>query len=139
MNEDIGAQKNEALDKDGLTREQREMADYYLPKYEKKEIPKKERRESGQEVIRLRDMLAAFETGHPLAELHAITDLTPQDAHKYPIRESAKKALISIVDLLNTLEKETDITAQKFAELDAHYRRLSKAVGMINNGKVRHD
>ncbi len=140
MNENRGAQQNESPeDKDGLTPEQREAADYWLSQYAKKEIPKKERRESTQEVTELQGLLAAFEAEHSLAELHAIVDLTPQDAPKYPVRESAKKALIPIVDLINTLGKETDITAEKFAELDAHYRRLSKAVGMINNGKVRHD
>lgn len=74
-----------------------------------------------------------------LAELHLIIDLKPEDAPKYPLRESAKTALIPIVEKLNILKKETNITPEKHEELKAKYMKLSRAVGIINNNKVDHN
>ncbi len=99
----------------------------------------KGKRESGPEVIKFKEMIDSFESEHSLAELHQIINLTPKEAPDYPLRESAKKALIPIVKLLNTLRDETDISLEEWKELKGQYRRLSQAVGIINNNKVHHD
>ena len=62
----------------------------------------------------------------------------PEDASNYPLRESAKIALIPIVAMLNKLKEETNITPEKLKELEAKYRYLSRAVGIINGNKVDH-
>ena len=85
-------------------------------------------------------MLVSFELIHSLPELHLIIDLKPEDTSKYPLRESAKAALIPIVAKLNILKKETNIAPEKHEELKAKYKRLSRAVGIINsNNKVDHN
>lgn len=96
-------------------------------------------RECGPEIAEFEEMLASFELIHSLAELHLIIDLKPEDAPKYPLRESAKAALIPIVAKLNMLKKETNIAPEKHDELKAKYMHLSRAVGMINNSKVDHN
>jgi len=96
-------------------------------------------RECGPEIAEFEEMLASFELTHSLAELHLIIDLKPEDAPKYPLRESAKAALIPIVAKLNILKKETNIVPEKHDELKAKYMHLSRAVGMINNNKVDHN
>ncbi len=96
------------------------------------------RRESGPEVAEFEALIAAFEAKHSLAELHAIIDLTPQEAPQHPVREPARADLVPIVAKLKVLEKETDIPSEKLGEMKAHYKRLSRAVGMINSNKVDH-
>jgi len=123
---------------DGMTEEERTLAANFLPQYSERDTPREDRRDCEQEVAELQNMLAAFEAEHPLGKLHAITDLTPNDAPNHPIREPARKTLIPILNRWNALKKETNISAERLAELYAAYRKLSKAVGIINNGKVRH-
>jgi len=96
-------------------------------------------RECGPEIEEFEKMLKAFESEHSLEELSLIIDLTPEEAPNHPVREPAKKALVPIVAKLNILKNETNITAEKHDELKAKYKRLSRAVGMINNNKVDHD
>jgi hypothetical protein len=95
-------------------------------------------KESGPIVEQFGELVRAFEAEHSLEELHAIIDLRPEDVAQYPLRESAKSALAPIFKLQNTLENETNISAEKLAEVKAEYKRLSRAVGMINNNTVRH-
>lgn len=90
------------------------------------------------EVAKFKEMVAAFEAEHSLEELHAITDLTPEDAPKHPLREPARVAIIPIVTQLNKLKEETNITPERYEEMRAEYKRLSRAIGMINKGKVDH-
>ena len=123
---------------DGMTAEERALAENFLPQYAEKNVVKEERRDCEQEVAELQSMLAAFEAEHSLGELHAITNLTPKDAPNHPIREPARKALIPILNKWNALKKETNISAERLAELYVGYRKLSEAVGIINNNKVRH-
>lgn len=125
---------------DGLTPEQRELAEYYLPKYEEEIIPEQERRDCQQEVAELQDMLAAFEAKHPIDELYAIIDLAVKDAPSNAMRESARVDLEPIATKLDILKKETDISSEKQDELQNRYVYLSKAVGMIDkySSKVRH-
>ncbi len=96
-------------------------------------------RECAPEITAFEEMIASFEATYSLAELHAIIDLKPEDVVKYPVRESAKAALFPIVEQLNTLKEETNISTEKYQELKAKYKNLSRAVGMINNNKVDHD
>ena len=141
-NRNMGMEFNEPpehdKEKDGLTQEQRELAEFYLSQYPEKDIPKEERKDCEQAIAEFQSMLVEFEAEHPLAELYAITDLTVEDAPSHPIREPARIALIPIVAKLNYLREETNITAERYAELDSQYKYLSKAVGIINGNKVRH-
>lgn len=125
-------------DPDGLTPEQRELAESSLPKYQTEEIPAAERRGCGREVYELQDMFEAFESTYSIAELLAITDLTPAEAPNHPLREPARQALIPIVTRLNILKEETNISTELHDQLKARYKYLSRAVGFINNNKVRH-
>jgi hypothetical protein len=95
-------------------------------------------RECGSEVVEFEAMIVSFESIYPLKALHEIVDLTLEEALTHPIRQPAKEALGPIVAKLHTLEEETDISSEKFAELKAQYRRLSQAVGMLNNNKLDH-
>lgn len=123
---------------DGLTPEQREMAEYFLPQFAEDVIPEKERRDCNQEVVELQTMFVAFEAKYPISELYAITNLRVEDAPNNLMREAAKEDLVPIVARLSILKKETNIASGRYEELDQHYTYLSKAVGMINGDKVRH-
>jgi len=123
---------------DGLTEEQRELAEYWLPFYKKEVVPEKERRDCSQEIIELQNLFTEFASDHSLNELYAIINLTAEDALNHPVRESARKDLAPIVARLNILKQETNITAERYDELQAQYENLSKAVGIINGDKVRH-
>lgn len=94
--------------------------------------------ECGPEIAKFEEMVVSFEAEHSLEELHAIIDLTPEEAPKHPLREPARVALIPIVTQLNKLKQETDIAPEKYEEMRAKYKRLSQAIGMINKGKVDH-
>jgi hypothetical protein len=94
--------------------------------------------ESGPEVEQFEKLIATFESEHSLSELNSIIELTPEDAPNHPIREPARLSLIPIVELLKTLENETNVSPEKLADLKARYRVLSRAVGIINGGKVDH-
>lgn len=96
-------------------------------------------RESGPEIAEFEEMIALFESKYSLAELHSITNLTVEEAKQNPVREPARVALNPIVAKLNVLEEETNISPEKYEELKAKYKILSRAVGMINNNKVDHD
>ncbi|MDP2690915.1 MAG: hypothetical protein Q8O95_00720 [bacterium] len=90
------------------------------------------------EIQKFEEMHKSFELEHSLAALHLIVDLTPEEAPKHTIREPARKALIPIVAKLNLLKKETDISSEKYEVLNAKYKVLSRAVGMINRNRVDH-
>jgi hypothetical protein len=110
-----------------------------LAMYESDSTETAPKREAGPEIEKFENLITAFEADYPLEELHAITDLTPEEALRHPLREPAKKALNPIVALLNKLKEETDIPSEEYEALKAEYKRLSRAVGMINNGKVDHE
>lgn len=110
----------------------------WMEDYPEKKIVPEALREGGPEIAELEVLFNSFESDYSLDELNAIIDLTAEEAPNHPVREPARKALIPIVAKLNILKKETNISADKYTELEARYRILSKAVGMINNNKVRH-
>jgi len=114
------------------------LADYFA-RCPEPVIAPEDIREAGPEIAEFEGLIASFESTHSLAELHAITDLTPKEAPMHPVREPAKEALVPITDMLNKLKRETNITPEKHEELKSEYRRLSRAVGMINGGKVDHN
>ena len=137
-NMDIEYYKSPEKENDGLTPEQRELADYFLPQFKENVIPEEERRDCNQEAIELQNMFIAFKDKHQVAELYSIIDLTVEDAPNHPTREPAKRDLAPILAKLNILKKETNITTEKYDELQDQYRYLSRAVGMISGDKVRH-
>lgn len=96
-------------------------------------------REAGPEIREFENLVALFEAIHSFEKLHSIVNLTPVEAAIHPIREPARVALIPIVALLNTLKKETNISTERHEYLKAKYKRLSRAVGMINKNKVDHN
>lgn len=120
-------------------REDAERLADYLARHPDPVISPENLREAGPEIAEFENMTASFELTHSLAELHSIVDLTALEASKHTIREPARVALIPIVAMLNTLKKETNISPTKYEEIKAKYKRLSRAVGMINKNKVDHD
>ncbi|MDO8585335.1 MAG: hypothetical protein Q7R85_04455 [bacterium] len=118
--------------------EQYEQYEQYVKDHPETVIAPENLRECGPEIAEYEEMLVSFESAYSLAELHLIIDLKPEDAANYPLRESAKAALVPIVEKMNILKKETNIAPEKREELKARYERLSKAVGIINNNKVDH-
>lgn len=126
---------NEDISADEMARGEAMAAEFY----QETEVPQENRRECGPEVAEYEDLLASFEQTHNLEQLHAIIELTPEDAPKNQLREPARLALYPIVTLLNTLKKETNIMTAKHDELKEQYMKLSRAVGMINNNMVDHN
>ncbi|MEK7586607.1 MAG: hypothetical protein AAB453_01930 [Patescibacteria group bacterium] len=122
-----------------LSAEQEEQYEQWMKDHPETVIAPENLRECGPEIAEFEAMLVSFESAYSLAELHLIIELKPEDAPKYPLRESAKIALIPIVAMLNKLKNETNITPEKLKELEAKYLRLSRAVGMINNNQVDHN
>lgn len=94
--------------------------------------------ECGPEIAKFQELVASFEATFSLAELHLITDLTPKDAPSHPLRGPAHEALAPIRIQRGKLKEDTNITPEEFAELDKEYKRISRAIGIINNGKVDH-
>jgi len=121
------------------SKEQEEYYKQWMKDHPETVIAPEDLRECGPEIAEFEEMLISFELIHSLTELHLIIDLKPEDAPKYPLRESAKAALIPIVAKLNILKQETNIAPEKYEELKAKYKHLSRAVGMINSNKVDHN
>lgn len=118
---------------------QEEKEPEQLKDYTETVIAKEDLRECELEIAEFEEMLTSFELTYSLAELHLIINLKPEDAIKYPLRKSAKTALIPIVEKLNILKEETNIAHGKYEELKAKYMNLSRAVGVIHNNKVDHN
>jgi hypothetical protein len=130
-------EQSEKKDEDGLTPDERELANYWLPKFENDiEI---EKRDASREISELQSLLEKFEIEHPVAELYEIINLTYQEAPNHPVREPARKDLNPIWANLEILKNETDISTEKYEELLSKYLYISKAVGIIGkDNKVRH-
>lgn len=123
-----------------LTPEERDENDLLeLWKKDHPEVVPENLRESGPEAAEFEQMIDSFAAEHPLAKLNAIIDLTPAEAPQHPVREPARVALNSIYAKLVVIEKETNVSPEKLAELKARFRVISQAVGIINNNKVWHD
>ena len=115
-----------------------EEAEWELRKgdYEEEEITPETQTETEQAFVEIVKLMNTFESEHSLAALHAIIDLTPQEAPLHPIRQPAKLALEPILTKMNELKG----APKKQSELlYARYKQFSRAVGMINSNKVDHN
>jgi hypothetical protein len=114
------------------------MCDDFERAHPEVEMTLEERRPCGAEVLELEGIITSFESMYSLEDLHAIQVLTVEEAPIHPLRAPANKALNPITALLKVLKKETDISDEQHAALFQEYKRLSRAVGIINNDKVDH-
>lgn len=110
----------------------------WLEIYPDEEIPMEMRRNYEKEKAEIEILFNEFEKVHSLESLNFIINPTPEDAENYKIRTAAKNDLIPIVTLLNALKRETNISEPEHDKLNAKYRILSRAVGMVNGGKIDH-
>ena len=120
------------------SQEEEELYEKYMEDHPEAVIVREDLRECAPEIAEFEGMITSFELTYPLEALLLIVNLTPKEAPKHPIREPAKNALIPILEKLNTLGRETNISPEKYEELEAQYMRLSRAVGFVNNNKVDH-
>jgi hypothetical protein len=120
-----------------FSEEQQAIIDEQMAKYATEEIPPEKRRECGPEVEEIERMFGDFEKTHDLEALAAITDITSlEEAQAHPTWMPAQRALHPIYAKYRVLKDETNITDEKHAELKAKWKRLTRAVGMINDGKL---
>jgi len=117
-----------------------EMEEYtnWLASHPEEEVVQLSQMECGLKIIGLGVLFVNFEARHNLKDLHAIINLTPEDAPKHPIREPARVDLIPIVSQLNFLKKQTNVLKEKLEELEIQYKKLSNAVGMIHKNILDH-
>jgi len=80
--------------------------------------------------------LAAFETKHDLAALHAIE--TEEEALTSDTRKAANVDRGELRNALTRLQEETTVTPAEYESLYNKYLTLARAVGTINRGKVDH-
>ena len=105
---------------------------------DKQNAPPEIKRECGPEIVKFDELIVAFEQEHSLEALHLIIDLKRAEAPEHPVREPARKALAPVFAQLKVLKLETDIPEERLLEIKQDYKRLSMAVGVINNDKVDH-
>jgi len=98
----------------------------------------KELKDCTPEIVEFETMIAAFETSHSVPDLYAITEISFDSFAEMAVREAAKKDLIPIYNKLNAMQEETDITDEKYTELQSKYKYLARAIGIGNAGKVDH-
>jgi hypothetical protein len=125
-------QEFQAADEDGLTAEQREIANRFEGYHEKPVVPESSSSEVEKEISRFERMIEDFEATYPLDKLHDITELTLEQAQAHPFREPARKALIPITKLRNefkALAEKSKISWAQFEVLEAKYMKISLAVG----------
>ena len=129
----------------GMTPEQRQRIEdedrykYWMESHPETKIAPENLRECGPEIKEFEEMIDLFESRHSLPELHAIIDLVPEEAPRHPVREPARLALDPILEKLHILKDETNISPEKYEALEARWKKISNAVGMINNNKVDHN
>ena len=122
---------------EALSEEDQANVDAWLAKYATEEIPPEKRRECGPEVEELERMFEDFEKTHDLEALSVITDITTlEEAQAHPTWMPVQRALHPIYAKFRVLKDETNITDEKHAELKAKWKRLTQAIGMINDGKL---
>ena len=97
--------------------------------------PKESLLESAPQVAKIEGLINEFETSHDIAALSIVDVLTVDSAAK---RDVAKLDLASIHEALNDLINNTNVATEKYHELNAKFDILSKAVGIINRGRVEH-
>ncbi|OGI72577.1 hypothetical protein A3J61_01255 [Candidatus Nomurabacteria bacterium RIFCSPHIGHO2_02_FULL_38_15] len=93
--------------------------------------PYTEAKEPGPESAEFENLVKQFEQEHSLEALHAITDLTPEEAKTHPIFWPAKLALAPIYEAAKVFRHNE--------ELWGMYNKLARAVGVIDkDNKVDH-
>ena len=101
--------------------------------------PSREHLPSGEpELKAVESLISAFEQQYPLAELNAVKELSKQDGYAHPLRDPAKRALGPIRDLIYVLIEETNVPKETYFMLEAKYKMLAQAVGVISHGVVDH-
>ena len=131
-----------------IERENEENASAWLKKIEKDELDLDHEKTElfGQDhlidyeplIQEFQTIASVFELEHSLEELFAITDLTVADAPNHPVREPARLAMVEITRLRNALKNENGLSEERYEPIERKYTQISRAVGMINNGKVDH-
>lgn len=132
--------KNPERHNEEFDAEQQAIIDEQMAKYTTEEIPSEKRRECGPEVEKLEEMFNDFEKAHDLEMLAAITtEITNlEEAQAHPTWRPAQLALNPIYAKFRILKDETNITNEKHAELKTKWKRISQAVGFLNNGRIDH-
>lgn len=123
----------EGLDDEARARAEAEMAESPEP-----EISAENKRDYKEMLNLLDDALTELERTFKFQELLAITTLTPEDAAKHKVRERERKALAPITEALRVLKDDTNCPDDVYEALRVRYKKLSQAVGIINNGVVDH-
>lgn len=93
-------------------------------------------KECSPEIAEFDELADVFEAKHSLSELNTIE--TEEEAMQSALRESAKKYLGPILTKLKLIKEKTNASDEEKARLQARYKLISRAVGMINGGKVDH-
>jgi|SRR3989344_619335 len=97
----------------------------------------KEKVECDPRIKEFEELLAPLLKEKVLEVLSAIE--TEEEALNSEERESANKALISIIEKMKFLDRRTNITEEELDVLRKKYKIICNAVGFINNGMVYHD
>lgn len=120
--------------------EDEERLKYWLENHPEIKIAPEDSRECEPEIKEFEEMIDLFEANHSLPELYSIIDLTPEEARRHPVREPARAALGPILAKLHILRDETNISTEKYKALEARWKKISNAVGIINSeNKVDHN
>jgi hypothetical protein len=90
----------------------------------------------GPELSKLKAAFTLFELQHPLDELMAIK--SADDADKSELRKSARAAVGLLLKELDALSRQRFLTPDQYRELDDRYRKISRAIGIINGASVDH-
>lgn len=135
--EEVAARKK--AEQEQRDREDEEMLAAYLEKYSEPVVAPSERRECAPEVAEFEKLAQEFEKKYPLDQLHAITELTREEALAHPLRRPATIDLGPILTKMKTLNNETNISSAESDRLQTIYKKLSQAVGVIDkDNKVDH-
>lgn len=96
-----------------------------------------EKNETNQQVELFKALIDAFEANFPLEQLNAIE--TKEEALNSKLREAAIPVSNELHERFKSLSKTTKISTEEVSEIEAKLKNISKAIGFINSGKVRHD
>ena len=93
--------------------------------------------ECGSHIKEFETMLTPLLKEKLLVALNTLE--TEEEALNSEERESANKALTPVVTMLKFLKERTNITEEKYNKLQTKYKSISRAVGIINSGKIDHN
>ena len=131
-----GGEENRKQERvDGITAEQWERYQAWIAANPEEAIDPEQLATCEVEIEKL---FVRFGNEHSLEALHAITDLTPQEAPFNAIREAARADLKPIVRLLWITKVKFGEHSAEYKEIRARYAVFSQAVGIINKNKVDH-